>query len=186
MTGFDIVALVIVIASALAGMWRGLVREVLSLVAFVAAAVAAILWGPIVHETLAPWIDNSLLRMALGYAGVFLLVLIGVGVINLALGTLIEGTGLAPADRGLGGLFGLLRGLLIMMVLVIGAGYTPMPAEPWWRNAWLAPPFERAAIALKSYLPETVAAWVPYPYQPPAAPGFTPIVPAGGATLKPL
>lgn len=171
MTAFDLVTLAVVLASALAGLWRGLVREVLSLVAFAAAGVAAVLWGPLVHQYLAGLIHNSLLRMALGYAGVFLLVLLGVGVINLALGTLIRSTGLAPADRGLGGLFGLVRGLLIMFVLVLGAGYTPMPAEPWWQQAWFAPPFERAALLLKQYLPETVAQWVPYPYQPPASLG---------------
>lgn len=180
MTAFDIVTLAVVLASALAGLWRGLVREVLSLVAFAAAGVAAVLWGPLVYQALERLLDNSLLRMAIGYAGVFLLVLIGIGVINLALGTLIRNTGLAPADRGLGGLFGLLRGVLIMFVLVLGAGYTPMPAEPWWQQAWFAPPFERAALLLKAYLPETVAQWVPYPYQPPASLGPD-IVPATGA-----
>lgn len=180
MTTFDVVALAIILASAAAGMWRGLIREVLSLLAFAAAAVAAILWGPLVHAALQPFLENSLLRMAIGYAGVFILVLIAVGVINLALGTLIEGTGLAPADRGLGALFGLLRGILIVFVLVLGAGYTPMPNEPWWQQAWLSGPFERAAVALKARLPESIAEWVPYPYQAPGiidthrtAPGST-------------
>ncbi len=169
MTGFDFMALAVILASGAAGMWRGLVREVLSLLAFVAAGIAAVLWGPVVHAALQPLLENSLLRMAIGYAGVFILVLIGIGVINLALGTLIQGTGLAPADRGLGAVFGLVRGILIVFVLVVGAGYTPMPAEPWWQKAWLSPPFERAAIALKAHLPDNVAQWVPYPYQLPGS-----------------
>lgn len=185
MTAFDIVTLVVVLASAFAGLWRGLVREVLSLVAFAAAAFAAMLWAPWVYQALEPHLANSLLRMALSYIGVFLLVLLGVGMINLALGTLVSSTGLAPADRGLGAVFGFARGVLIMFVLVLGAGYTPMPAEPWWQQSWFAPSFERGAMALKMYLPDSVAEWVPYPYQPPATMGPD-LLPATGEPPLPL
>jgi len=177
-TGFDFVVLAILAASMIVSMMRGLVREVLSLAAFAAAFVGAIWWGPWVHEALAPYIETALLRMAVAYFGVFAGVLLIVGTINLALGSLIKSTGLAPADRGLGALFGLARGLLIILVLVVAAGYTPLPMQTWWRQAMLSPLSEQAAIGLKQQLPAEVGQWIPYPYQGPAGVPADTILPA--------
>lgn len=171
MTGFDFVVLAILLASTVVSMMRGLVREVLSLTAFAAAFVAAIWWGPWLYEALTPYIEMGLLRMAVGYLGVFVGVLLVVGTINLALGTLIKSTGLAPADRGLGAVFGLARGLLIILIMVVAAGYTPLPAEAWWRNAMLSNLSEQAVLGIKQQLPQDVGRWIPYPYQPPQAAG---------------
>lgn len=184
MTGFDFVVLAIVLASVVVGMVRGLVREVLSLVAFAAAFAAAVWWGPWVHEALTPYIETTLLRMAVAYMGVFVGVLLVVGMVNLALGTLIQSTGLAPADRGLGALFGLARGLLVIVVLVVAAGYTPLPAEAWWREATFSPLAEQAVVGIKQQLPAEVGQWVPYPYQ--GAPAATPaptLPPAGNGAV---
>lgn len=169
MTGFDFVVLAILLASMVVSMMRGLVREVLSLTAFAAAFVAAIWWGPWLYEALTPYIEMGLLRMAVGYLGVFVGVLLVVGTINLALGSLIKSTGLAPADRGLGAVFGLARGLLIIMILIVAAGYTPLPAEAWWKNAMLSNLSEQAVLGVKQQLPQDVGKWIPYPYQAPQA-----------------
>lgn len=163
--------LAILLASMVVSMMRGLVREVLSLTAFAAAFIVAIWWGPWFYDALTPYIEMGLLRMAVGYLGVFIGVLLVVGTINLALGTLIKSTGLAPADRGLGAVFGLARGLLIIMILVVAAGYTPLPAEAWWRNAMLSRLSEQAALGIKQQLPQDVGKWIPYPYQAPQAAG---------------
>lgn len=169
MTGFDFVVLAILAASIVVSMMRGLVREVLSLIAFAAAFIAAIWWGPSVYAALASYIDTDLLRMAIAYAGLFIGVLLAVGIINVALGTAIRSTGLAPADRGLGAMFGLMRGLLVVLVLIIAAGYTPFPAEAWWRQAMLSPLAEQAVMGIKQQLPAEVGQWIPYPYAEPAA-----------------
>ena len=161
--------LAILLASMVVSMMRGLVREVLSLTAFAAAFVAAIWWGPWLYEALTPYIEMGLLRMAVGYLGVFVGVLLVVGTINLALGSLIKSTGLAPADRGLGAIFGLARGLLIIMILVVAAGYTPLPAEAWWKNAMLSNLSEQVVLGVKQQLPQDVGKWIPYPYQAPPA-----------------
>ncbi len=167
MTGFDFVVLAVITASVILGMVRGLVREVLSLIAYAAAILGAVWWAPSVHDVLLPYIQNDLLRLAVAYVGVFLAVLTIVGLINLAVSGLIRSTGLAPADRGLGAIFGLVRAGLLIMVLVVAAGYTPLPAEPWWRQAWLAPAVEQGVVAVKHQLPASVAHWVPYPYAGP-------------------
>jgi membrane protein required for colicin V production len=180
-TGFDFVVLALVLASVLVSLLRGLIREALSLIAFALAVVAALWWGPSVQLALTPYLETDLLRIAVGYTAVFIGVLLGVGLINLALITLVRATGLAPLDRGLGALYGLVRGLLIVMLLVLVAGYTPMPAQPWWQTAMLSPLAERGAIEIKLRLPPDVAQWVPYPYEgvpaQPAVPGVLPALP---------
>ncbi len=163
MTGFDFVVLAILAVSCVLGLVRGLLKEVLSLLAYGLAFVAAIWWGPLVHVWLAAWIETPLLRMGVAYAAVFIVVLLGVGLVNMTLSALIKSTGLSPADHGLGGVFGLLRGLLFILVLVVLAGYTPMPKEPWWREAMFSPSAERAVQYIKAWLPPEAAAWLPYP-----------------------
>lgn len=141
---------------------RGLLKEVLSLLAYALAFVAAIWWGPLMHVWLLDWMETPLLRLGVAYSAVFIMVLLSVGVANRVLAALIKSTGLSPADHGLGALFGLLRGLLFILVLVILAGYTPMPQELWWRDAMFSQSAERAIQHIKGWLPPAAAAWLPY------------------------
>jgi len=162
-TGFDFVVLTILAASGILGLVRGLTREILSLAAYASAFVAAVWWGPVVYEWLTI-IETSLLRMAVSYGTVFVVTLLGVGLLNMALGALIERTGLGSADHGLGALFGVLRGSLIVLALVAVAGYTPMPQESWWEQAMLSRPLVSLLLNIKDWLPPEMAQWLPYPY----------------------
>lgn len=166
MTGFDFVILAILGVSGVLGLVRGLLREVLSLVGYAVAFVAAVWWGPTVTGWLTPYLDNSLLRMAAAYAAVFIVVLLGVGIVNLLVSKLIQSTGLSPADHGLGALFGLARGTLIILILVTLAGYTPMPQQIWWRNAMFSGAIVSALIKVKTMLPENLGTLIPYPQHP--------------------
>jgi len=161
-TGFDFVVLAILAVSGLLGLVRGLLKELLSLIAYVLAFVAAIWWGPTVYGWLEPYIETTVLRMGVSYAAVFIIVLLAVGLVNMTLGALIRTTGLSPADHGLGAVFGLARGLLIIVVLVGMAGYTPLPQEPWWKDAMFSHSATQAVLKVKSMLPESLGTWVPY------------------------
>lgn len=162
MTGFDFVVLGILGCSALLGLVRGLLKEVLSLLAYLLAFVAAIWWGPTVYAWLEPYIETTLLRMGLSYAAVFIIVLLSVGLLNMTLAALIRTTGLTPADHGLGGLFGLARGLLLVLILVALGGFTPLPQEPWWRDAMFSHSATEAIKHIKLGLPPSLAQWLPY------------------------
>ncbi|NLY27044.1 MAG: CvpA family protein [Alcaligenaceae bacterium] len=162
MTSFDYLVLAVLAVSALLGFMRGLIKEVLSLVAYAVAFMAAVWWGARVSGWLEPWVENTLLRTGLAYGVVFICVLLLVGLINITLATLVERTGLTPADNGMGALFGLARGLLIILVLVSLGGYTDLPAEPWWRDAAFSPLIIQAIQQIKPALPPTIGAWLPY------------------------
>src|SRR3546814_13177120 len=92
-------------------------------------------------------------RMGVSYAAVFSGVLLAVGLVNMTLAALIRTTGLTPADHGLGAIFGLARGLLIVLVLVALGGYTPLPQEPWWEGAMLSHPATEAVRHIQLWLP---------------------------------
>ncbi|NGM88389.1 CvpA family protein [Parapusillimonas sp. SGNA-6] len=162
MTSFDYIVLAILGVSAVLGLLRGLVKEVLSLIAYVVAFVAAVWWGAAVSAWIAPYIQNGMLRTGVAYGAVFIIVLLLVGLANITLSTLIHKTGLTPADHGLGGLFGLLRGALIVLVLVGLAGYTELPKEPWWQEARLSRSIVQGIQQIKLMLPPSLASWLPY------------------------
>lgn len=162
MTGFDFVLLAILAISIVLGLLRGLLKEVLSLVAYASAFLAAIWWGPTVSEWCAQWITQPFVSMALAYLGVFIAVLLSIGFINMTLSALLSKTGLTPADHGLGAMFGLIRGVLFVLVLVILAGYTPLPEEPWWKNAMFSKQVVGAVQQIKLRLPPPVNDWLPY------------------------
>ena len=106
MTAFDYLVLGILVVSAALGLFRGLIKEVLSLVAYIAAFVLTIWLAPKLSLGLEGWVVNDLLRLAIAYASVFALALLGLGLINLFLSRLVDLTGLGTADHALGALFG--------------------------------------------------------------------------------
>ncbi|CAJ49335.1 colicin V production protein, partial [Bordetella avium 197N] len=161
-TGFDFVVMAILAVSGVLGLVRGLLKEMLSLVAYLLAFAAAIWWGPTVYTWLQPYIDTEVLRMGVAYAAVFIVVLLAVGLVNMTLSALIRTTGLSPADHGLGAVFGLARGLLIIVVLVALAGYTPLPQESWWKHAMFSQSATQAVLHIKAALPPSLAQWLPY------------------------
>ena len=59
-------------------------------------------------------------------------------------------------------MFGLVRGVVIVLFLVVLAGFSALPQQPFWRHAMLAPLAERSVRAIKPYLPHTWARYVRY------------------------
>ncbi|HNC51393.1 MAG TPA: CvpA family protein [Accumulibacter sp.] len=156
MTGFDYLVLVIVVASLLLGMWRGVVGEIIALVAWVLAFFAAKWWGTQVSVWFGGIADPSL-RLVAGWVAVFVGVLVAMALLRLAVRGLIRALGMSLSDRLLGIVFGLARGLLIVLILVAMGGMTALPKEKWWSDAYFAAPLETAVVAGKPWLPSDVA-----------------------------
>jgi membrane protein required for colicin V production len=156
MTAFDYGVIVILLASLALGLWRGLIGEVLALLAWVVAGLAAWQFGPEIGPLITAIADPGL-RVLAGYALVFIGVLIVLALVRLAVRGLLKVLGLTAVDRVLGVLFGVARGLLIVLILVAVGGMTSAPKQPWWVNARLAPPLETAVVAAKPWLPPEAA-----------------------------
>ena len=159
MTGFDYAVLAVLALSALLGLWRGIVGEVLALLAWVAGFLAARQWAEPVGRHFPV---EAGLNFALGFVAVLVGVLVIFALGRWLLRVLLKAVGLGLIDRVLGSVFGVLRGVLVVLLVVLLAGLTTLPRAPWWREAALAPPFETAAIACKPWLPTAMAARIHY------------------------
>lgn len=157
MTVFDYIVVALLTASAAVGAWRELVSEVIALVAWIAAALAAWLYGGVVAVWLEGVIADEFWRLLAGYVLVFFVVILVAAMLRFLLRELLRMAGLAPMDRLFGTFFGVARGVAIACVLVLLGGLAGMAEEPWWRDALLAPPLETAVLAAKPWLPDWVA-----------------------------
>jgi membrane protein required for colicin V production len=157
MTFFDYGVIAIVGASLALGVWRGVVSELLALAAWILAFFASRLLGPEIGSVFFTGITDATLRLLAGYIAVFIGVLVLMALGRLAIRGMIRALGMTLSDRLLGLLFGLARGLSIVLILVIIGGMTSLPREDWWAQAQLAPPLETAALAARPWLPDDIA-----------------------------
>ena len=157
MTLFDYLVLFILIASVVISTLRGLVKEILSLVSWVVAFVVANLYGARLAPMLPEVIPGDATRLIVSYIALFLGVRLLMGLLTMAIDAVVKATGLSLADRGLGGLFGLARGMVIVLAGVILAGMTDLPKQPFWKNALLSPIAETGARTVRPFLPAALA-----------------------------
>lgn len=152
-TWLDYVILAIILVSTLVSLFRGFVREALSLAFWVIAFWVAQMFFREVAVSLEQWIPVPSLRLAAAFAIIFIVVLLLGGLITYLIAMLIDATGLSGTDRVIGMLFGATRGVLIVAGLVLLAGWTPLPKDPWWRESHLIGHFEELATWLRGFLP---------------------------------
>lgn len=162
MTIFDYLVLFILIASVVISTLRGLVKEILSLVGWIAAFVVANAFGAKLAPMLPSVFPGETVRLIVAFIALFLGVRVLMGLLSLAVGALIDATGLTLADRGLGGLFGLGRGIVIVLAGVILCGMTSIPQQAFWKDALLSPMAEAGARTVKPFLPAALAQHVQF------------------------
>lgn len=153
----DITIIVIILVSTVISLFRGFVREVLSLVAWVVAFWAAATFAEPASGLLDPYVTVPTARTVLAFIGVLIAALILGGLVNHLIGLLIDKTGLTGTDRLLGGVFGVARGVAIVAIVVLVAGLTELPAAPWWQASQALGPFETAALRIVNWLPPDLA-----------------------------
>jgi membrane protein required for colicin V production len=161
-TIFDYVVLFILVSSVVISTMRGLVKEILSLLGWVAAFIVANAFGAKLAPMLPSVIPGEALRLIVAFIALFLGVRVLMGLLALAIGALIEASGLSLADRGLGGLFGLGRGIVIVLAGVILCGMTSIPQQAFWKDALLSPMAETGARTVKPFLPAAFAQHVQF------------------------
>lgn len=157
MTWLDYVVLGVFAASVAWGAWRGLVREVIGVLGWVIAFLAANLFAGPLGEALPQFIPTPELRVLAAFLGIFVAVLILATLLALLLSKLVQAVGLGGLNRLLGALFGVARGVVFVLAVALLAGLTSAPRQEFWRESatgyWMA----RAAQILKPWLPQTLA-----------------------------
>nr|WP_255593340.1 CvpA family protein [Acidovorax sp. sic0104] len=151
----------VLLASMLIGAWRGLVFEVLSLLAWVVSFFVAQWFAEDMAALLPMGESAGSLRYAAGFAVVFVASVFACGFLTWLAKKLIEAIGLRPADRTLGAVFGVFRGLVLLLAVAVVAGLTPMREAPWWQESWAGPVLGEVLKGLKPALPEEFGRHLP-------------------------
>lgn len=153
MTALDIGVIVVIALSTLLAFVRGVVRELLALASWIAAVVLAFAYVDRVAPMLPPIDAVPAAQPVAAFALIVVAVLVAGALVALLMTRLIRIVGLGFVDRLLGAVFGLGRGLAIVLLGVLVAGLTALPRQDWWQNSVVAPPLATAALALRSWLP---------------------------------
>jgi membrane protein required for colicin V production len=156
-TIFDYLVLFVLIASIVISTLRGLVKEILSLLSWVVAFVLANAYGAQLAPMLPDMIPGEAVRLMVAFVALFIGVRLLMGLLMMAVDALVKASGLSLADRGLGGLFGLARGIIIVLAAVMVAGMTDLPKQDFWKNALLSPIAETGARTVKPFLPAALS-----------------------------
>jgi len=152
----DYAILATIAISVLVGFLRGFIKEVFSLAIWAAAFLVAYQYGGDVASMMEDHVSLPSARAAMGFAGLFIFVLLIGGLTNYLIGRLVESTGLSGTDRLLGGVFGAARGLALVIGVLIVAGFTPIPADPWWKESQLIARLFPLVDWAVEFLPENV------------------------------
>lgn len=160
MTGFDYAVIGILLASMLLGLWRGLVYEVLSLLGWPLAFMLSWKFAGAIAPLLP--VSEDAARIALAYVLVFVVTLMVWGMLVWLFAKLAKAAGLGVLDSMLGGLFGLLRGIMVILILVGLAGMSSLPEQAFWRDAKFSRFAEDVALLAKTGLPDNIARRIRY------------------------
>jgi len=160
MSLLDLIVLLVLILTLVRGLMRGMIDTLFSLIAWMLAFVAG-KWGALMVAPLLPvGIETPAIRYFAGFAVVFLVVLIGVLLVGHALASLVKAVGLGSADKMLGGVLGLAKGLVILIGMTLAAGLTSLPRTEFWKQAALSGTLQAMALRALPLVPADVAKYV--------------------------
>ena len=162
MTIFDYLVLLVLICSVVISTLRGLIKEILSLLSWIVSFVVANVYGEELAKLLPDMVPGNSTRLIVAFIALFIGVRLLMMLITVAVDAVVKASGLTMADRGLGGLFGLARGMVLVLAAVLLCGMTAIPQQPFWKDAVLSPLAVTAARTVKPYLPGEFARHVKF------------------------
>ena len=155
-TLLDVILLVVMLISALLAMVRGFMREVLSIASWAAAALLTLYSYPRLKPIVLQYFSNDIAASAVTIAGVFLGTLLIVSIVTIKISDMILDSRVGALDRTLGFVFGLGRGLVIVVVAyVFFAWLVPDRSQPEWvKSAKSLVVLKKTGDTLMSMLPD--------------------------------
>ena len=160
MSVVDIFIIVTVVISLLIGLFRGFIREILSLLSWLGALWLGYAYATLGASYLEPYITQPPLRVVVAFAAIFIVALIGFSIISYLLYRLLSIAGVSGVDRSLGMLFGLVRGFAIVALLILAATFMDFTSQPWWKDSLLVQYFIPVTDLIRSLLPSDIAEFV--------------------------
>ena len=153
MTVFDYLVLFVLICSIVISMLNGFVKEGLSFAGWTAAFWIANVFGEPFSKLLPHFFDNDTVELIVAYLVLFIGVKLLARMLEKMLQRIVEEGGYKTANRSMGALFGLGKGVVIVLAVVLLCGTTAIPRQPFWRQALLSPVAEAGVRAILPLLP---------------------------------
>ena len=153
----DIGILVVWLISILVGWFRGLLRELLSLVSWIVAGWVAYQFRVPAGTLLESWIDNPVLQQSLAGFALFVMTVLLLSVFGKVTTLAVEKVGMRGADRSLGIVFGVVRGLVLVAGVVLLLRAASLDTQPWWQSSLLVGPLDRPADMVEQLIKVLVA-----------------------------
>lgn len=153
MNAFDWAIVALFCLSVVFAYLRGFTRQLIALFSWVLGFVAAITLSPRLGSLLPDFAGNPTLRYLIAFGTILIAALLVGALIAWPLRRLLLQSGMGFLDRFLGGLFGIVRGVVVVLALMLVAGLTTLPRQDWWQNSALAPELVGLALSLKPWLP---------------------------------
>ena len=163
MNSFDLLILGIVAIFAAIGAWRGLLREVISLLTWFLSCVLAWFYAAPVSRLFHGFIEDAALRQLFAFVLIFAAVFVLGQVASWLLHKYFPlRRHFRLVNNALGGVAGAARGAVIVIAVFLVAGLTSAPRLAWWRDSAFTPYFERAAVYVAGYIPRDIARHIRY------------------------
>jgi len=156
----DYLIIGIILLSSVISIVRGFIKEVLSIASWALSLWVALMFYSHVATLLVDYIDTPSIRLLTAFLSLFIVTLILGALVNHLISEVVDKTGLTGTDRALGIIFGIVRGVAIVTLLVLLAGATPMPDDAWWQNSLLLEHIERIAVWVTTLLPAELAEYI--------------------------
>lgn len=157
MTTFDYILLAMLLVSGLVGVLRGLIREALSLVIWVAALWCSARFGQQAARLFTTLLDEPLWQLWAGRVALFVGVLFAGSILAWIVTYFVRRSVITGTDRVLGMLFGIARGVVLAGILVLALDLGGFAAEPWWRESKLLPYAAAVGAELRDVAEEQLA-----------------------------
>ena len=160
MPWLDITLLAIVLISTVFSIIRGFAKDAISLTAWILAFIVAITLADKFAIILPESIENPRIRVGVAIATLFLATLIMGTIANFLLAGFISMVKMQNIDRGLGAMFGLVRGVIIVCLLVVMGAYIGLNEENWWSSSALVPVAEWMLEGIEPLLPNDFVQYI--------------------------
>ena len=162
MSTADIVILCLIALPTIVGIFYGFLNIVFSLLSWAVSLGLSIKLVQYFSPLLENYVDTPILRIILAFIALFILSLLIMSGISYLIVKLLGRSGLTATDRILVLFFGMGLGGLIVAIIILLAGFTAFPQEPWWEESKLVEPFERISIWSARFLPESITEYHSY------------------------
>jgi membrane protein required for colicin V production len=161
----DTAILLLIGLYSLGGLMRGFNQEVFAIMFWLIGIVVAWLFSQHFAIFLLKIFSSPTLRLAGAFVALIVITLVIGWIIKLLLGKTVRKIGLGIIDR-LGGMaLGTIHGLIVVLVMIVIAGLTPLPKDRWWSESKYIPPFQSAAVMMKKNSSSKLASSINYHYK---------------------